>query len=323
MNQLAIETKDLRIDYGTFCAVKGLHLSIPSGALFGLVGPNGAGKTSTLSALAGLLQPTHGEILLAGKDILLHPIETRKGLSYMPDLAPVIPDLKVCEFLEFYARMHRLPGKEIATRVDEVLKMVRMHNDRNKLGKGLSRGMTQRVVLAKSLLHRPRILLLDEPASGMDPIARKDLWQILTQLCREGVTVLLSSHILSELAEHCTHLGFMHLGELRLQGPIGEVMQKVKSSGATLVIEVLRKQEQVLQFLVQNEGITQADLQDKLITCQFVGDDDKRAELLSILVKKFSGIAQFKVRGDGLESILIEMEEGEGKASRDQTVLMS
>lgn len=317
MSDLAVETKDLRIDYGTFCAVKSLNLQIPVGALYGLVGPNGAGKTSTLTALSGLLQPTHGEIFLSGYDLMLEPLKARIELSYMPDLAPVIPDLRISEFLEFYARMHRLPTHRISQRVEEVLKMVRMDKDCSKMGKDLSRGMTQRVVLAKALLHNPRILLLDEPASGMDPIARNDLWTILTDLCQKGVTVLLSSHILSELSEHCTHLCFMHLGEVRLQGPISEVMQRVKSSGARLIIETFQNQSEVYQFLANYAGISNPSIAGSRISCIYSGGEVERASLLRELVNRFDGISQFRVGNAGLENILMEF-AGEAEI-REQT----
>ncbi|HMB72569.1 MAG TPA: ABC transporter ATP-binding protein, partial [Gammaproteobacteria bacterium] len=191
----ALSIRNLRVDYGDFTAVDDLSLELPGGEIFGLAGPNGAGKTSTIRVLATLLEPTYGEIEVFGHDLFEVPEAVHSLLGYMPDLAPVIPDLKVWEFLDLYAASHGLRGTEKRDRIDACLARVGLADKRNVYGKGLSRGMTQRVVLAKTLLHEPRLLLLDEPASGMDPIARRDLRIILESMAAEGATIIVSSHI--------------------------------------------------------------------------------------------------------------------------------
>jgi ABC-2 type transport system ATP-binding protein len=175
MDSPALTIRNLRVDYGTLTAVHDLSLTLMPGEIFGLVGPNGAGKTSTIRVLATLLEPTYGEVNVAGFDLFESPDEVHRLLGYMPDLAPVIPELKVWEFLDLYAHSHGLTGRAKRERVDACLERVGLGDKRNVYGRGLSRGMMQRVVLAKTLLHDPRILLLDEPASGMDPIARRDM----------------------------------------------------------------------------------------------------------------------------------------------------
>ena len=205
----AIKMVDLRVDYGDFAAVDSLSLSVPFGEVFGLVGPNGAGKTSSFKVLATLMEPTFGEVFLCGIDIALQPEKARRVLGYMPDLAPVPSDLKCWEFLDLYAAAHGLEEQERHDRITECLQKVDLEDKRQAICSTLSRGMKQRLVLAKTLLHRPKVMLLDEPASGMDPVSRVALRRILKELAAEGTTVIVSSHILSELSDMCTSIGFM------------------------------------------------------------------------------------------------------------------
>jgi ABC-2 type transport system ATP-binding protein len=304
-------TKDLRIDYGTFCAVRDVSLKVPSGALYGLVGPNGAGKTSTLNALAGLLEPTHGDVVFDGIDLAIEPSKVRKQVAYMPDLAPVIPDLKVFEFLEYFARMYGLRGDKIKEAVDASLAAVRMEDSRDKFGKALSRGMTQRVVLAKCLLFKPRFLLLDEPASGLDPLSRADLWKTLKALSVEGVTIVLSSHILSELYENCSHLGIMLEGTLRDQGPISEVLRRHSKPKARLRLRSVGDQEKLLAVISRYPTISSPLSDEKGIAFLFEGDEAAQAELIKALIAAAPGIYDVHSERSNLESVLRFFEEKE------------
>ncbi|RYD46410.1 MAG: ABC transporter ATP-binding protein, partial [Verrucomicrobiaceae bacterium] len=192
----AIDIRSLRVDYGNFVAVDDLTLSVPAGEVFGLVGPNGAGKTSTFRVLTTLMEPTYGEVFIDGIDALEDIASARRIIGYMPDLAPVPSDLKVWEFLDFHAAAYGLGSRsQRRDRVAECIEEVALTEQRNSWCKELSRGQTQRVVLAKTLLHRPRVLILDEPASGLDPLARRDLRHTLRNLAKTGATVFVSSHI--------------------------------------------------------------------------------------------------------------------------------
>jgi len=222
---ILIETKTVRLDYGELTAVNNVSLQVPAGEIYGLVGPNGAGKTSLLKMMANLIRPTYGELFICGIDLAENPREVYQHVGYMPDLSPVSPELKVWEFLEFFAAAYGIPPRERKARVDHCLELVDMTEHRNAYGKGLSRGMTQRVVLAKTLIPNPTVLLLDEPASGMDPIARINMKNILLRLGEQGVTTVVSSHILTELADMCTSVGIMNHGRLLKSGSIDTVLE--------------------------------------------------------------------------------------------------
>jgi ABC-2 type transport system ATP-binding protein len=201
----AIEIRDLRVDYGNFVAVNDISLTVDPGEVYGMVGPNGAGKSSTFRVLATLNRPTYGDVKLCGLDLFEQTEDARRLLGYMPDLAPVPSDLKAWEFLDLYAHAYGLgSSKKRRERIDQCLEEVHLNDKRDAWCRALSRGQTQRLVLAKCLLHRPRVIVLDEPASGMDPLSRRDLRMTLRKLASDGVAVIVSSHILSELADMCT-----------------------------------------------------------------------------------------------------------------------
>ena len=268
----AIDIRSLRVDYGNFVAVDDLTLTVPPGEVFGLVGPNGAGKTSTFRVLTTLMEPTYGEVILSGVDVL-EDIETaRRIIGYMPDLAPVPSDLKVWEFLDFHADAYGLGNRaQRRERVAECLEEVALTAQRNSWCKELSRGQTQRVVLAKTLLHRPRILILDEPASGLDPLARRDLRQALQKLAATGATVFVSSHILSELAEMCSSLCVMNRGKLLASGTVGEVRDQLGRNERTLTVSFLNRHDEAAAWLE-----TQAFVHDLRISQQHTRAADKR-----------------------------------------------
>jgi ABC-2 type transport system ATP-binding protein len=258
MNQRpAIDIRYLRVDYGNFVAVDDLTLSVPAGEVFGLVGPNGAGKTSTFRVLTTLMEPTYGEVILDGVDVLEDTETARRIIGYMPDLAPVPSDLKVGEFLEFHASAYGLGSKaQCRERVAECLEEVALTNQRGSWCKALSRGQTQRVVLAKTLLHRPRVIILDEPASGLDPLARRDLRQALQKLAATGATVFVSSHILSELAEMCSSLCVMNRGKLLASGTAGEVRNQLGRNERTLTVSLLSRHQEAASWLTSREAST-------------------------------------------------------------------
>ena len=240
MSSAAIEIRDLRVDYGNFVAVNDISLSVPAGEVCGLVGPNGAGKTSTFKVLTTLMHPTYGEVRLCDMDLFEQPEAAREVLGYMPDLAPVPSDLRLWEFLDLFAHAHGIGASaKRRLRIEQCLEEVHLTDKRNSWCRELSRGQTQRLVLAKTLLHRPRVMVLDEPASGMDPLSRRDLRLTLRKLAENGVAIIVSSHILSELADMCTSLCVMNQGRILASGPVDEVRHQLGNADRTLVLTVL------------------------------------------------------------------------------------
>lgn len=310
----AIQIKDLRVDYGTFTAVSNLSLTIERGEIYGLVGPNGAGKTSTLNVLATLLIPTYGSVRMAGFDLDEEPDKIRARLGYMPDLAPIIGNLKVWEFLDLFANCYGLNGSEKSKRVDECLELVKMAESRNTLCGTLSRGMTQRVVLAKTLLHRPEILLLDEPASGMDPLARIDLKDALQAVSSEGATIIISSHILSELSEMATSVGILHLGKLRESGSVQQVLSDLEHVMTRLEVDLVQDRNECLAWL-DTEGIQAApsEKHSRRIELDLEGGPEEQAALLKRLVEANFAINGFHPVRSNLEDLMrsISNEEDE------------
>src|SRR5438874_701388 len=223
-----IETRDLTKKYGELFAIKSINLNLNRGDLFGFIGPNGAGKTTTMRILATLLNPTWGEAYVGGHSIYTRPKEIRRMIGYMPDFFGVYDDMKVIEYLEFFAAAYRIRGPKRRQVCDEVLDLVELGYKREALVTSLSRGMTQRLGLARVLLHDPQVLLLDEPASGLDPRARIEMRALLKELRKMGKTILVSSHILPELSDICNKIGIIERGKLLFDGDVQTAIQKVR-----------------------------------------------------------------------------------------------
>lgn len=307
----AIELRDLRVDYGDFIAVDDVSLDVPRGEVFGLVGPNGAGKTSTFRVLATLMEPTYGEVRLAGIDVLEHPEAARRVLGYMPDLAPVPGDLRVWEFLDFHADTHGLGGRAARRdRLDECLAIVRLEDKRNAWCRALSRGQTQRLVLAKTLLHRPEVLILDEPASGLDPLSRRELRLALQALARNGdATVIVSSHILGELDEMCSSLCVMNRGRLLASGPADQVRAELGRAERTVTAVLLERQGEAAEWLRTREGVHDVRVDGHRASFTFAGSDEDQAALLAGLVGRGLPVRSFEERRSSFEEILVEVAE--------------
>lgn len=308
--QTRIQTSDLRLDYGELTAVNNLNLEIGAGEIYGLVGPNGAGKSSLLKMLANLITPTYGEVRIAGFDLLEEPAAVHRIIGYMPDLSPVAPELKVWEFLEYFAAAYGLSPAERRRRTNECLELVHMQEHRNAYGKGLSRGMTQKVVLAKTLIPAPQILLLDEPASGMDPLARINLKNILLELSRQGVTTVVSSHILTELEDMCTSIGIMDHGRLLKSGTLATVLHEPLTK--VIHLATLEQPEQLLALLQAHPLVLAVERQDHRFTLQFRGDLAQEAELLRDLVLAGIPISSFRRRESRMEDALISLVQPAG-----------
>ncbi|MFT4641396.1 MAG: ABC-2 type transport system ATP-binding protein [Verrucomicrobiales bacterium] len=309
----AIEIKDLRVDYGNFVAVEDISLTIPFGEVYGLVGPNGAGKTSTFKVLATLMEQTYGEVRIAGFDVLEDTEGARRVLGYMPDQAPVPSDLKVWEFLNFHADTHALGTRQARLeRVEECLARVNLTDKRDAWCKKLSRGQTQRVVLAKTLLHRPRILILDEPASGLDPLSRRELRHALQDLAKEGATVIVSSHILSELAEMCSSLCVMNQGKLLASGSSDNVLRELGNAERRITaVLVEEKAAAAMDWLGTRSGVEAIENPSSTeVIFTFTGDDEAKADLLGAFFEKGFRVADYHEKGSSFEEILVEVAEG-------------
>ncbi|MDB5295617.1 MAG: hypothetical protein JWO31_1600 [Phycisphaerales bacterium] len=225
----AIYTKDLTKRYGGLVALDHLCLELDPGDVFGFIGPNGAGKSTTMKILAGLLEPSGGEAVVMGKPVGGNGDFVRRQIGYMPDFIGVYEDLKVSEYLEFFASAYALPRKQRKATVEQVLELTDLAYKRDALVDSLSRGMTQRLSLARVLIHDPPVLLLDEPASGLDPRARIEIRELLKELQRLGKTILISSHILSELGEFCNKLGIIERGKMIVQGTVEELVARARA----------------------------------------------------------------------------------------------
>ena len=239
----AVRTQGLTKVYGSLNAVEGLDLEVPIGSVFGLIGPNGAGKSTTFAILASLLLPTAGTVQVAGFDPITAPFEVRRRIGYMPDVMGVYENLEVGEYLEFFAASYRIPRSSWPGLLDGLLELVDLEVKRDAMVDSLSRGMKQRLSLARALVHDPEVLILDEPASGLDPRARVELRGLLGELSARGKTIVISSHILAELEEMCTHIGILEAGRLLASGTPADIRARLPS-GRTVLIRLEGGEEQ-------------------------------------------------------------------------------
>lgn len=308
---LTISAQSLRIDYDDVAAVRNLDIQVRSGEILGLLGPNGAGKTSTIKALAGILEPTYGTIVLAGIDMDLHPEECWKHLGYMPDFSPVYESLTVGEYLRVFATAHQIPRRSRFAKAAEWAERVDLQEKWDTRASDLSRGMRQRLVLAKTLLHEPSVLLLDEPASGMDPIARVELRALLKDAAGRGAAVIISSHILPELADLCTSIGVMEKGRMVAFGSLDQIRAQsgieselIVRSVSTREVDAIRLREVFSTYPgIQNLS----ESAPGTWTANFSGKDEDAAELLRKLIASEIPVADFHVKKQGLEDIFMQI----------------
>ncbi len=306
----AIDIRSLRVDYGDFIAVNDLCLTVPPGEVFGLVGPNGAGKTSTFRVITTLMEPTYGEVILDGVDVFEDIEAARRIIGYMPDLAPVPSDLKVREFLEFHAAAYGIGSRAARReRVAECLGEVDLTAQAGSWCGGLSRGQTQRVVLAKTLLHRPRVLVLDEPASGLDPLARRDLRNALRRLAATGATVFVSSHILSELAEMCTSLCVMNRGTLLASGTAEDVRRHLGSTERTITAVMTANADAAAGWIAARPGVHDVRCDGDAVVFGFRGDAEAQAEIAAGLAAAGFRFRAFEEKRSSFEDILVGVAE--------------
>lgn len=295
--------------YGTFEAVKDLSFRLEPGSIFGFVGPNGAGKTTAMKVIATLLKPNAGQLFIGDVDLVREPVKARRKIGYMPDFFGVYDNLKVSEYMEFYADCHEVPTVGRERLIGDLLELVHLGHKRDEYVDGLSRGMKQRLCLARCLVHDPDLLILDEPASGLDPRARIEMREILLELRRRGKTILISSHILAELSELCTHIGIIQDGRMVLSGPVGEVQRSV---GARAIdVRVTGEPEAWVGAARSVTGVREVRLTEGGFRVLLDGEDEAVVHLLTSLIQAGIPVIHFAEAGAKLEDLFMAITGGE------------
>ena len=293
--------------YGRSPALDGVSFSVPAGSIYGFLGPNGAGKTTALRILATLLMPTEGKASVAGEDIVRHPARARKNIGYMPDFFGVYDDLTVREYLEFYAQAHGVPRDQWRKIIADLLELVDLGHKRDDFVETLSRGMKQRLGMARCLVHDPDVLLLDEPASGLDPRARVEMREVLKEISRMGKAVLISSHILPELEDLSTEVGIIHRGRMVASGPVESILAQL---GASRVLEVrtLGRAAETGDIMGGQPGVRDVEIlhERSMVRTSFAGDDAGQAAVLEALVEAGIPVVSFNSL-QGLEELFMAL----------------
>jgi ABC-2 type transport system ATP-binding protein len=307
-----IKTHDLTKKYGDMFAIRSIELDLDEGDLFGFIGPNGAGKTTTMRIIATLLNPTWGEAYVCDNSIYTRAKEIRRLVGYMPDFFGVYDDMKVIEYLEFFAAAYRIRGPERQRICNEKLEIVDLDFKRDAYANTLSRGQTQRLGLARVLLHDPQVLLLDEPLSGLDPRARIEMRNLLRRLGEMGKTIIVSSHILPELADICNKIGIIDRGVMTVNAAVADVLRQVRQR-VVLNIEVSEDTERAAKFLEQHELVESVDKKrNRLIVTLRPGTDDY-SDLSSALIGEGHKLCLFAEEEVNLESAFMALTKGMGE----------
>ncbi len=304
-----IETIKLTKMYGNLIAANEISLKLAEGDVFGFIGPNGSGKTTTMRMIATLLAPDYGEAYVCGQSIYTNPQEIRRLVGYMPDFFGVYDDMTVIEYLEFFASTYRINGPHRRKVCEEKLELVDMSFKRDAMVSQLSRGQTQRVGLARTLLHEPQVLLLDEPASGLDPRARIEMRNLLKRLGQLNKTVIVSSHILPELADVCTRVGMIEKGHLIIDGYVDEVMRKARSA-ILLFIKVKQRPDEAARLLEQQPIVSSVEMRSDTIVATLKDRDQDYSELPSLLIEAGFQLLMFREEDVNLETAFMELTKG-------------
>lgn len=310
-----IEIQGLTKKYGSLTALNDLTLNIEEGSVFGFIGPNGAGKTTTMRILTTLLKPSSGSATIAGHSVTKDPQSVRRVIGYMPDFFGVYDDMKVWEYLDFFAACYDIPYSTRKNMIGDLLALVDLTHKRDAFVETLSRGMKQRLCLARTLAHDPQILILDEPASGLDPRARIEIRELLRELKNMGKTIFFSSHILSEVADFCTSIGIIEGGSLVAFGDM-ESMKKQLSVHRLIQVRVLGDLNPLQELLLQQElvhGIrssTEAELPADTLQFDFSGNDENLNQLLVALIQHNIQVVSFSEETGDLEDVFMKLTKG-------------
>ncbi|MCY2995248.1 MAG: ABC transporter ATP-binding protein [Planctomycetota bacterium] len=304
-----IELIDFGKDYGAFTAVERLNLKIDAGEMFGFIGPNGAGKSTTIRFLATLLKASRGEGIVNGHRVTQDPMAVRQCMGYMPDSFGVYDGMKVWEFLDFFAVTYRIGRSQRKKVIADVLELLDLSHKRDDFVNGLSRGMTQRLCLAKTLIHDPPVMILDEPTSGLDPRARVEIKALFKELRRMGKTILISSHILTELADCCTSIGIIERGQLLMHGPIDEVYHRLRGN-RVVEVKFTDQLELGLSIIRSSPQLRDLRVNGQNVTLELATDDRGVAELLGQLVGQGVGVRSFSEKEPSLEDVFMLVTKG-------------
>ncbi len=304
-----IELTDFGKDYGEFTAVERMNLSIAEGEMFGFIGPNGAGKSTTIRFLTTLLRASRGDGRVNGYSVKEDPMSVRRSVGYMPDSFGVYDGMRVWEFLDFFAVAYKIGRSQRKQVISDVLELLDLTHKREDFVNGLSRGMKQRLCLAKTLVHNPPVLILDEPASGLDPRARLEVKALLKELRQMGKTILISSHILTELADCCTSIGIIERGQLLMHGPIDDVYRQIRGN-RKIEIRFTRNMDEGLSILRSSPHLRSLEVYDSLATIELEADDAGVEALLAQLTSSAAGIRSFADRDPTLEDVFMMVTKG-------------
>jgi ABC-2 type transport system ATP-binding protein len=304
-----IQIEHLNKEYKGLTAVKDLSLNLEAGDIFGFIGPNGAGKTTTIKMLATLLKPTSGKALIDGIDVVENPEAVRGRIGYMPAFFGIYDDMRVWEYLDFFAGAYRLPKNQRPRIIDDVLSLTDLGGKRDSYVEELSTGMKQRLCLAKTLIHDPKVLLLDEPASGLDPRARIEIKELFKELKAMGKTIIISSHILPELADFCNKVGIIERGEMLISGDVQAIMDQV-TGGRTLEIRLLDGIDRAAAILEDAPGVRAVRPADSHLQIEFVGSPEAQADLNTLLVSNGLRVLAFTEQSMDLEDIFMKVTKG-------------
>jgi len=304
-----IEIKGLTKSFGSFEALKGIDLTIEKGTVFGFVGPNGAGKSTTMSILATLMLPTEGTVKVDGIDVTRDGHSVRKKIGYMPDFFGVYDQFKTEEYLHFYGASYGLPKSEREKLIPQLLELVNLQDKREAYVDSLSRGMKQRLCLARTLVHDPDLLILDEPASGLDPRARIEMREILKELKSMGKTIIISSHILPELAEMVDEIGVIEHGEMIAIGNVSQIQAQLMAK-RLISIKVMDSPENMISFLSDQEHVQGITEEKNELHIQFSGGDSEQAQLLLKLVQAGFPVVAFSEAKTDLEDVFLAITKG-------------
>ena len=311
--KIMLKIKDLHKSYGKFHALDGLDLSIERGELFGFVGSNGAGKTTTIKIITGLLQADSGTVMVDGVDAFRNRKELKSKIGYVPDFFGVYDNVKVSEYMEFFASCCGLEGLKARQRCMTLLEQVGLEEKVDFYVDSLSRGMQQRLCMARALIQDPALLVLDEPSSGLDPKSRLEMREILKDLREQGKTILISSHILSELSEICTDIGIIDQGKMAVKGSIEDILSRVNASNP-LLITVLGEVEKTMTILRSHPYVQTISIKGKEIVVRFSGEKRDEAMLLQRLIDADIPVSGFMRERGSLESIFVQfMDQGKGE----------